>query len=284
MIFFRTLAVLFLLSGFVLAQAVYTDTDVQICKSKFQIAVDKNLKDKPVNEILVEIGKSFLGLDYEASTLDNSIEEKLVIHLSGLDCYTFLENSLVLSRCIKMGKTTFEDYRKELQNIRYRKGNPAGYTSRLHYFTDWIYDCSKRGIVKDITNEIGGQPYNKVIDFMSTHTSAYKQLKDNPVLVKDIIAVEKEMAGRKYYYIPEEKLANAESKIQNGDLIAITTNIAGLDVSHVGIAVRMDDGRIHLMHSPNTGKKIQITEQPLADYLIANKKQTGVMVVRIVSL
>ncbi len=280
MILFRTLVALLLFSGFVLAQAVYTQNDIEICKSKFKLAVDKNLKDKPLNDIIVEIGKSFIGLDYEASALDKSFEEKLVIHLSGLDCYTFLENSFVLARCVKAGKTTFEDYRKELTNIRYRKGILNGYTSRLHYFTDWIYDCSQRGIIKDVTQEIGGEPYNKLINFMSTHTSSYKQLKENPALIKDITAVENEMAKRKYFYIPKEKLAKLESGIHNGDLIAITTNIEGLDVSHVGIAIKMDDGRIHLMHSPNAGKKIQITDQPLTDYLLANKRQTGVMVVR----
>jgi hypothetical protein len=284
MIFLRSIAAFFLLSGLMLAQGVYTDKDVEICKSKFQIAVDKNLKDKPINDIIVEIGKSFLGLDYEASALDKSIEEKLVVNLSGFDCYTFLENSFVFARCIKQGKTTFDDYLKELTNIRYRNGMLNGYTSRLHYFTDWIFNCEQRGIVKDVTGQIGGLPYNKAINFMSTHTASYKQLKENPALVKDILAVEKEMAERKYYYIPKEKLAKAEPKIQNGDLIAITTSIEGLDVSHIGIAVRTDDGRIHLMHSPNAGKKIQITEQPLADYLLHDKRKTGVMVVRSVSL
>lgn len=283
MILFRLLAAFFLLSELVNAQAVFTQNDIEICKSKFQLAVNKNLKDKPLNDIIVELGKSFIGLEYETSTLDKSIEEKLVIHLSGLDCYTFLESSFVFARCIKQGKTTFEDYQKELANIRYRNGIMNGYASRLHYFIDWIFDCQRRGIVKDITGELGGEAYNKVINFMSAHPAAYKQLKDNTALIKEIAAVEFEMAKRKYYYIPKEKLSDAESKIQNGDLIAITTSIEGLDVSHVGIAVKMDDGRIHLMHSPNTGKKIQITEQPLTDYLLANKKQTGIMAVRSVS-
>jgi len=45
----------------------------------------------------------------------------------------------------------------------------------------------------------------------------------------------------------------------------------------------MDDGRIHLMHAPNVGYKVQITEKPLADYIKGNKKQTGIMVLRISS-
>lgn len=280
MIFYRVLAVLFFISGVLLGQSVFTDKDVEICNSKFQLSVSKNLSVKSPNEIITEVGKSFLGTDYEASSLDKTIEEKLVIHLSGLDCYTFLENTLVLSRCIKEGRTTFEDYQRELINIRYRGGRINGYTSRLHYFSDWIYDCSKRGIVKNITKEIGGVRYKKKINFMSTHPASYKQLKDDEAAVKIIAGIEKEISKRNYYYIPKGKLQKAESKIKSGDLIAVTTGIEGLDISHVGIAVKADDGRIHFLHAPSPGRKVQITEQPLADYLAANKKQTGIMVLR----
>lgn len=277
---FRNIFLFFLFSGVLFAQPVYTPKDLQICNEKFSLAVDKNLKDKPVNEIIVEIGKSFLGLDYETGTLDKSIEEKLTIHLTGLDCYTFLENTLVLSRCIKQGKNSFDDYQKELENIRYRNGKLTGYTSRLHYFTDWIFDCAERGIVKDVTKEIGGIPYIKEINFMSSHPASYKQLKENPSFIKVISGIEKEISKRKYCYIPEESLQKAEGKIISGDLIAITTSIEGLDVSHVGIAIKGSDGRIHLMHAPSPGKKVQISDLPLTDMLIANKKQTGIIVIR----
>lgn len=280
MMFYRIFVLLFCISGIIYGQSVYTGKDVEICNSKFQLAAGKNLSSKSPGEIITEVGKSFLGVDYEASALDKTAEEKLIIHLSGLDCYTFLENTLVLSRCIKEGKTTFEDYQKELINIRYRGGKLNGYTSRLHYFSDWIYDCAERGIIKDITKETGGVPYKKIINFMSTHPASYKQLKDDEAAVKIIAGFEKEISKRSYYYIPKEKLSKAEPKIKSGDLIAVTTGIEGLDISHVGIAVKEDDGRVHLMHAPSPGKKVQITEQPLADYLAANKKQTGVMILR----
>jgi len=46
-----------------LAQAIFTDEDVKICNSKFEFAASKNLIEKPINEIMVEVGKTFLGLD-----------------------------------------------------------------------------------------------------------------------------------------------------------------------------------------------------------------------------
>lgn len=264
----------------VYTQPIYTQKDVEICNSKFELAVDKKLAEKPINEVIVTIGKSFLGTDYVAHTLEVGDKENLVINLQGLDCYIFLETSLVFARSIKNGKTTFEDYRKEIENIRYRNGKLIDYPSRLHYFSDWIYDVSKRGIGKDVTKEIGGVPYNKKIDFMSTHSDSYKQLKSNPEFISELEKTENEISSRDYYYVPQSKIASVESKIQSGDIIGITTNVEGLDIAHTGIAVRMDNGRIHFMHAPIVGKKVQITEKPLADYIKGNKKQTGIMVFR----
>jgi hypothetical protein len=263
------------------AQTIYTQADVDVCNSKFNLAVDQKLSSLPINQVIIEIGKSFLGTDYVANTLEVGEEEKLVINLTGLDCYIFLETSLVFARCIKAGKTTFKDYQKELTNIRYRDGKLNEYPSRLHYFSDWIFDMNKRGIGKDITKEIGGKRYVKKINFMSTHVDSYKQLKENQKFVKEISNIERQISTRKYFYILQEEIASVEDKIQSGDIIGITTNVEGLDIAHTGIAIRMDDGRIHFMHAPIVGKKVQITEMPLTDYIKGNKKQTGIMVLRI---
>ena len=263
------------------AQTIYTQADVDVCNSKFQLAFDNKLSTLPINEIIIEIGKSFLGTDYAASSLEKGEEEKLVINLTGLDCYTFLESSLVFARCIKKGETSFEDFQRELTNIRYRDGKLKEYPSRLNYFSDWIYDMNERGIGEDITKELGGKPFTKKINFMSNHIDSYKQLKCNPEFVDEIVKIEKEIRSQGYYYIPQEDIFLMEDKIQDGDIIGITTNIEGLDIAHTGIAIRMDDGRIHLMHAPNVGYKVQITEKPLADYIKGNKKQTGIMVLRV---
>ena len=273
------LLLLFLASN-IFSQAIYTQADVDVCKSKFQLSVEKNLSSLPINKVIIAIAKSFIGTNYAANTLEKGNKENLVIHLTGLDCYTFLESSLVLARCIKDGKTSFQDYENELMNIRYRNGKVDEYPSRLHYFSDWIYDMNKREICKDISKKIGGVPYEKKINFMSTHVDSYRQLKENSKFVDEIAEIEKQISSRKYYYIPQEKIARVEKKIESGDLIGITTNIDGLDISHTGIAIRMEDGRIHLLHAPNVGYKIQITEKPLAEYIKGNKKQTGILVLK----
>ena len=263
---------------------VISDKDVEICKSKFQFAVNSDLSSKPINEIIVEIGKSFLGTEYAAHTLEQGGDEQLVINLTGFDCTTFLENVLVFARCIRQNKTTFEDYKKELTFIRYRQGIIDGYPSRLHYFTDWIYDNEKKKIVEDITKDLGGEELTLDISFMSDNPKYYKQLDQNPDFISEIKKQEAEINYcREYFYIPKSKVADIESKIQSGDIVAFTSTIKGLDVNHVGIAVRMEDNRIHILHAPDTGSKVQITESSLSEYVMSIKKHSGIIVLRVLN-
>jgi hypothetical protein len=89
------------------------------------------------------------------------------------------------------------------------------------------------------------------------------------------------MNKREYYYVPQNFIACVENKIQTGDIILITTGIKGLDISHTGMAIKMEDGRIHFLHAPIAGKKVQITKEPLADYIKKLKRHTGIMVARV---
>ncbi len=277
--FLFTILILFLSNN--INSQIFSEKDVEVCNSKFTLAVDKSLNEKPINEVIIEIGKSFLGTEYIAHTIDKDGDEQLVINLTGLDCTTFLETSLTFARCIKKGKTSFEDYQNELTFIRYRDGKMDKYPSRLHYFSDWIYDNQQKSIVKDITKEIGGTPIKFKLNFMSENPKYYKQLQENPEFIPFIKKKEAEINSRQYYYIPEDDIEKVESKIQTGDLIALTTSDKGLDIGHVGIAIKMDDGRIHFLHAPLAGSKVQITETPLSDYAKKIKKHTGIIVLRV---
>ena len=162
---------------------IYSEADIEICDQKFQLSVKEDLKDKPINDVLVDIGKSFIGTDYLAYGLEADGDEQLVVNLTGLDCTTFTENSLALARCVKKDETSFDDYLEELQFIRYRNGIIDGYPSRLHYFSDWITNNTSKGVVQDETKKLGGIPIKFKLDFMSTHPESYEQLKENPELI-----------------------------------------------------------------------------------------------------
>ena len=255
------------------------DDDALLCAKKFDLAVSRSLARLPMNEAVVEIGKTFLGTPYVANALEVPGEEVLVVNMRGLDCVSFYENALVLARCIRMKKMTFDDYKRQLQFIRYRGGVIDGYPSRLHYTSDYFFDNEKKGIWRNVTKELGGVPLKKTINFMSTHPDSYRQLKENEEFRKIVSAQEQEISSRETYYIPKENVESIAAKMQSGDIIGITTDIEGLDTSHTGIAVR-EQGRLVFMHAPLAGKKVEITESTLAEYLARNRRQTGIMMVR----
>ncbi len=278
----KKILILILLISSLTRSQTYSPGDVKICNAKFELAESKNLMNEPVGDIIAVIGRSFLGTEYAAHTLDKGNKEQLVIDLSGLDCTTFLETSLSFARCIKENKTSFTDFEKQLTRIRYRGGIIKNFPSRLNYFSDWIYDNVKKGIIKNVSKDLGGVPVRFNVDFMSAHPDAYIQLKENPSYIPEIKLQEKEISQRIYYYIPKEKIAACQNKIENGDLIAFTTDIKGLDITHVGIAVKMKNGSIHLLHAPNVGYKVQITDYSLPVYISKIKKDTGIIVLRAV--
>jgi hypothetical protein len=259
-------------------------TDEQICKMKFDFAVSQSLAAKPINDVMVEIGKTFIGTDYLGHTLEDDAEEKLVVNLRALDCVTFYENCVTLARCVKMKKTTFNDYMAQLQFLRYREGKIDGYTSRLHYTTDYWFNGEKKGIMKVVTKEIFGEKnvveIQRPINFMTTHRESYKHLATNDANWKIIKEQEDVINARTDYFMPKGNLHMFADKVNHGDLIGITTNIAGMDISHTGVAIRVN-GKLHFMHAPIAGSKVQITEKPLHDYLAKNSRQTGIIVARV---
>lgn len=259
-------------------------TDEQICNMKFDFALSQSLAEKPINDVMVEIGKTFIGVDYGANVLDTEGEEKLVVNMRALDCVTFYENCVTLARCVKMKKTTFNDYMAQLQLLRYRDGKINGYTSRLHYTTDYWFNAEQKGILKVVTKEIFGEKnvkeIQRPINFMTTHRDSYKHLKSNDENWKIIKQQEDAINARKDYFLPKGNVHMFADKVNNGDLIGITTNIGGMDIAHTGVAVKLD-GKLHFMHAPITGSKVQITEVPLQDYLAKNSRQTGIIVARV---
>lgn len=251
--------------------------------SKMLKSFPAELRDLPINEIIAEVGKSFTGTEYVAGTLDENLNETLVVKVTGLDCVTFVENALIMARLVKRGTTEFEDYKKELEFIRYRGGKMDGYPSRLHYFSDWIYDNQEKGVLEDITSGIGGKAYNKTIDFMTTHPDSYKQLKNDAANFQAMEEVEARMNSRQMYYIPKGEVDQFYDLLQTGDIIGTTTDIAGLDITHTGFIYKDGNGT-HFMHASLPKKQVMISNEELKEYLAGNKKQSGVMVARPMAL
>jgi hypothetical protein len=276
-----TLSLTLIHSTFIYSQ-IYTDEDVRIFNSKIELAEKNNLKELSINQIISFIAKSFISTPYEAHTLEISDKEELIINLRTLDCTTFLESVFAISLCIKNNKTSFDDFKSYLQLIRYRDGKIEDYTSRLHYFSDWIYNNQSKNLIKDITKELLGEKKKFNLNFMSSNPHLYKHLNNNPQFIPLIKKQEDEISDRTYYFISENNIHRINEQIKDGDFIALTANVKGLDIGHVGIAVKDEKGRTFFLHAPMVGSYVQITEEPLSDYVKKNKKHTGIIVLRAV--
>lgn len=229
--------------------------------------------------LTLKVATYFLDVPYVAHTLETGAEEKMIINLREMDCTTLVENSLALARTIQHKNPSFERFAKELELIRYRDGIRDGYPSRLHYFSDWIFDNDRKKTVSDMSREIAHILYPNRVNFMSKHPDSYKVLSENPELVEIISAQEDSISFRMNWYIPKDKVPDCESRFKDGDIVAITTHIDGLDVSHVGL-ISKEGQKVKMLHASSREKKVVITGGTLSDYLFANKSNSGVMIAR----
>ncbi len=230
-------------------------------------------------DLMVKVGTFFLGTPYVAHTLEKGKDEKMVINLRELDCTTFVENCLALTRTIRSGKADFEHFVKELEYIRYRKGIRNGYPSRLHYFSDWIYENEQKKIILNVSRDIAHTIMPNRVSFMSTHPESYPVLAGDLQMIKEIAAREVEISERMTWYIPKIRIAELEDQLKDGDIIAFTTHIEGLDISHVSIAVRKS-GHVKFLHASSKFNKVILSEETLAEYLTGSKMASGIMVAR----
>jgi cell wall-associated NlpC family hydrolase len=250
--------------------------DKQIAEEKLKSFSSKS--DLSVSELITEIGLSFLGTPYVVASLENGLDEKLVINLRELDCTTFVENCLALARTVKLGKTDFESFVAELEKIRYRDGIRNQYPSRLHYFSEWIQNNHEKGIISENPN-LNGEKSGKIINYMSTHPAQYPVLKEHPELIPSIAAQEKELTTAGFMFFPKENLPNLYKYLQHGDIIALTSSIEGVDINHVGIVLEKSDG-FYLLHAPLSGKKVLVSDEQLSDFLKPASKNNGIMIAR----
>ena len=226
----------------------------------------------------LHFARQLVGTPYVAGTLDTSLEEQLVVHLDKVDCTTFVETVLALAIADKQTHRNYQAFKDALASIRYRNGELDGYASRLHYFSDWIKDNERKGLIKEYTSNLPNIRKRLLsLDVMTTHVQSYPQLKADSSLVKAMNEVESAWKRIETTYLPKEflNLSSDELPIKSGDIIAITTSIEGLDVVHVGFAYWVG-GKLHLLHASSNAMKVILDGLPLYDYSKNKKAHTGV--------
>ena len=230
-----------------------------------------------LGEIMTQVGLWFEGQPYVAGSLDESAYEQLVIKLDGFDCVTFVESVLALSRTIEAEAYSYAGFVDHMQAQRYRDGKLDGYCSRLHYFSEWILDNEQRGRVRNVTQEIGGVLLDKQLNFMSGHRDSYAPLKDDS-LYAGIVAMEANLQALQMYHIPQAAIATTYPALQGGDIVALATDIGGLDVTHTGLVFKHENGQAGLLHA-STARGVVVSPD-LQAYVENNKRQIGIVIAR----
>lgn len=259
---------------------VSTDSDRLIFDELKVIFDDPEYKALPLNMKVLAIGEAFMDRPYVSHTLEKEGEEKLIVNLREVDCVTYVE---YVTACVLAGEedgADFETMAAHLMRLRYRGGVLNDYSSRLHYFSDWMKDKERMGFITLISDSIGDAPMDPAVYFISSHPNLYPRLRENPALISKFAKLEKEMADYNMRYISGDSIDSKGDMIKDGDLIAFVSDIKGLDISHCGFAA-FREGRLCLLHASTRSNRVEYTPLPLSEYIKGLKSVSGIMVGRI---
>jgi hypothetical protein len=246
-----------------------------------------NWKALPIGARTAAVGQALVGTRYKHFTLeiDNRIESPSV-NFQGVDCWTFFEIALSFARMVNEPESNWTPERllHYIEMDRYRGGECTGdYLSRLHYLEDWLYDNNRRGLVEDMTRDLGGRSVAHSAREMSAGWRHYRYLTANRSLLGPLARMEANVSSRPLYEIPKNKVAAIESKLRSGDIIGIISrDRSGLySTAHVGLALRTSDGVLHFMHasSPSNYGRV-VVDSELSKYLYRYRSDSGILVAR----
>lgn len=248
-------------------------------------AVAENWRNLPIGERTARVGRALLGTPYTNYTLeiDDRIEAPSVNFL-GMDCWTFYEISLGFARMIRWKSPPYNpaDLLAMIEIERYRGGRcDGGYLSRMHFLEEVFHDNGRRGLSENPTRSLGGVPLQRNITEMTSAWKSYRYLRANPGLLKGMAKIQKEVSALPVHHIPRSRVAAIESKLQTGDIVAITCTWHGGYTSHVGMIVR-EGGKARFMHATSSrsqGRRV-VLDGRISEYLARSKDRYGIIVYR----
>lgn len=255
----------------------------ELCKR----AQRENWAALPIGERTTCFGEALCGTPYENYTLeiDDRIESPSV-NFNALDCWTFYEAALAMARLVKNPPSlwTREALLHYIELERYRDGRCDGtYASRMHHLEEVFADNERRGLGTNVTASLGGIPLRRRVKYMQTGTAIRhsRYLRNDSSLVPKMAEVENRISSLPVTYIPNAKVAAVESKLQNGDVLAIVTNWHSTYTSHVGLAKR-EGATCRFMHASSARSKGRrcLIDARISQYLREKSTNIGLIVFR----
>lgn len=223
---------------------------------------------------ILRIAESFRGKPYIANSLENFPEpEKLLFRTDAFDCMTFVETVVAMATHSE-SQDSEHALAAAITKWRYRNGKLNGYSSRLHYASDWARDNIRNHLYPvELPNQTKTR---REINFMSQNRKSYPALADDSSFVS-IKETEKKLSRHDFTYLPSTLVPEARGKMESGDIIMFVSSKPGLDVAHLGIYVSPNS----FWHASTTHKKV-VLENDLQNYLKKNEKSIkGVQMYRL---
>jgi hypothetical protein len=206
-------------------------------------------------EKIAFLSEKFLGTPYRESTLDETVQEALVVNLEGVDCFTFIDyiEAMRLSG-------SFREFTEKLRKVRYRRGEVA-FSERNHFFSDWAE--YNRDCVRDVTEAIGGAHTEKTRKILNRKG-------DGTLFVSGVPTVERVIS-----HIPSQAIDRPMlGRLRTGDYVGVYSPLPGLDVSHVGVII--NEGKTLFLRHASVRHRAVVDE----DFTAYIAGTAGLMVLR----
>ncbi|MFZ1704164.1 MAG: N-acetylmuramoyl-L-alanine amidase-like domain-containing protein [Saprospiraceae bacterium] len=225
---------------------------------------------------LMDNAQKMLGKSYLIAPLDQDEHELLVTHQNGFDCVTFVESVLAIT--LEQFKWKDLSYEEIITLLRYRDGLMTDYSSRIHYFSEWLLQSECNDLGKNMSLVLGGSYKTLNLSVITSH------LKNNPGkpsfrFYDKIAASERRLSTIKFPYIPKNSILKINSKLENGDLVAFSSSTEGLDIHHVGF-IFIRNKKTYILHASSKSGKVEVSTLDLWEYIQSSSKTDGIVIFR----
>jgi hypothetical protein len=244
--------------------------------------------DVTYNEFFEAFLERFQGYPYGAGTTKDLAGLKsgqTMVNFESMDCVTFIENYWATYQAYKQlrhyrhkrqpltDKDYFNAFVHGLNEVRYYQGHNCSWDDRIYYFTAALEALEEKGWLMDIGTR-AGIPMSKKIHYVSSNKAKFAGIQD----WKRIKHIEQQLTRANLHYFPLDDIDHYQSIAKTGDIIALATNVPGLDVSHCGF-IHQEGDCTYFSHASSTRKKIVFKEE-LLQYLSTRNTITGILVYR----
>ncbi len=258
-------------------------------EAKFHLLCERARKEGwaklPIGRRTATCGKALCGTPYGNYTLeiDDKVESPSV-NFDALDCWTFYEAALAFARMVGNPPSLWsrEAFLHYIELERYRGGRCDGsYLSRMHHLEEVFADSERRGLGRNVTASLGGVPVRRNIREMQSAWKSYRYLRNDPSLIPEMAKIEARVSALPVTYVPNARVAGIESRLEDGDVVAIATNWHSSYTSHVGLALR-DGANCRYMHATSSRSKGRccVVDDRISSYLKGKSTNMGIIVFR----